>query len=52
MNNKYYTPTIEEFHIGFEYEELINFDMLSIRPDDHIDRVEWCKINLQDFQFM
>ena len=24
MNNKYYTPEIEEFHIGFEYEELIN----------------------------
>lgn len=20
MNNKYYTPSIEEFHIGFEYE--------------------------------
>ena len=20
MNNKYYTPTIEEFHVGFEYE--------------------------------
>lgn len=23
MDNKYYTPTIEEFHIGFKYEELI-----------------------------
>jgi hypothetical protein len=22
MENKYYTPTIEEFHIGFEYEHL------------------------------
>jgi hypothetical protein len=22
MENKYYTPTIEEFHVGFEYEEL------------------------------
>ena len=20
MNNKYYTPTLEEFHVGFEYE--------------------------------
>jgi len=20
MKNKYYTPTIEEFHVGFEYE--------------------------------
>lgn len=23
MENKYYTPTIEEFHVGFEYEYLI-----------------------------
>lgn len=23
MNNKYYTPTIEEFHVGFQYEEEI-----------------------------
>lgn len=52
MNNKYYTPTIEEFHIGFEYEELINFDMLSIRPNDHIDRVEWCKMDMKDIEFM
>jgi len=22
MENKYYTPTIEEFHVGFEYEAL------------------------------
>jgi hypothetical protein len=22
MENKYYTPTIEEFHVGFEYEVL------------------------------
>jgi hypothetical protein len=21
MENKYYTPTIEEFHVGFEYED-------------------------------
>lgn len=25
-NNKYYTPTIEEFHVGFEYEYLTNGD--------------------------
>lgn len=24
MENKYYTPDIEEFHIGFEYELLVN----------------------------
>ena len=22
MENKYYTPTIEDFHVGFEYEEI------------------------------
>lgn len=22
MENKYYSPTIEEFHVGFEYEAL------------------------------
>ena len=26
MENKYYTPTIEEFHVGFEYEELSGTD--------------------------
>lgn len=29
MENKYYTPEIEEFHVGFEYERLhmlINYD--------------------------
>ncbi len=25
-NNKYYTPTIEEFHVGFEYEHLTGFE--------------------------
>lgn len=23
MKNKYYTPTIEEFHVGFEYETVV-----------------------------
>lgn len=25
-NNLYYTPTIEEFHVGFEYEHLTGFE--------------------------
>ncbi len=25
-NNSYYTPTIEEFHVGFEYEEFGNMN--------------------------
>lgn len=27
MENKYYTPTTEEFHIGFEYEMFEDFDV-------------------------
>ena len=29
MENKYYTPTIEEFHVGFEYEVYEDYDVLS-----------------------
>lgn len=25
MDNKYYAPSIEEFHVGFEYEILVDF---------------------------
>lgn len=31
MNNKYYTPEVEEFHVGFEYEIFIP------------EKYEWCK---------
>ena len=40
MENKYYTPTIDEFHVGFEYEYLtikdiwINDIFGSVKPDD------------------
>lgn len=39
-DNKYYTPTIEEFHVGFEYEELwevigINEEWLKEIYDEH-----------------
>ena len=30
MNNKYYTPEIEEFHVGFEYEHLMYHKNLPI----------------------
>ena len=33
-DNKYYTPTIEEFHVGFEYEE------------NSITGISWVKRNL------
>jgi len=42
---KYYTPSIEEFHVGFEYEELIGVDneqedwsCKSFNPKNYIDR--------------
>ncbi len=39
MENKYYTPTIEEFHVGFEYEVLA-------LPGD-----EWVKVKLTKDNF-
>lgn len=29
MENKYYTPTIEEFHVGFEFEQKIGISVLT-----------------------
>jgi hypothetical protein len=40
MENKYYTPQIEEFHVGFEYEYLtvdgkwVKDIFMSIKPED------------------
>jgi hypothetical protein len=40
MENKYYTPLIEEFHVGFEYEYLtvdgkwVKDIFMSIKPED------------------
>ena len=33
MKNKYYTPSIEEFHVGFEYEEKNNKEYRKINYD-------------------
>ena len=45
MSEKYYTPAIEEFHVGFEYEELSGVDSemedwscKSFDPKEYIDR--------------
>lgn len=43
--DKYYTPSIEEFYVGFEYEELIGTESNGIQdwsekiydPEEHID---------------
>ena len=36
MDAKYYTPTIEEFHVGFEYEYFImdNWHPVAYHPND------------------
>ena len=40
MDNKYYIPTIEEFHVEFEYESLYN---------QHSDSNEqWTKVKVGD----
>ncbi len=33
MRNKYYTPDIEEFYVGFEYEELVSMKGGSAVPE-------------------
>jgi hypothetical protein len=45
MSNKYYTPTIEEFRVGFEYEQL------SINPQEDItvsNKVKYEKCKFPD----
>ena len=36
-DNKYYTPTIDEFHVGFEYEAFINNSWQSKVMNDYED---------------
>jgi hypothetical protein len=47
----YYTPEIEEFHVGFEYEVMIPEKSIWSKEvfflnDSHIDLVKW--VNIQD----
>ncbi len=42
MKDKYYTPTLDEFHVGFEFESnYVLFEELSMKND-------WTKIILSD----
>ena len=46
MENKYYTPSIEEFHVGFEFEKLIyTFEFIPdyLRGKSYYDLVELSK---------
>lgn len=47
MENKYYTPSIEEFHVGFEYEHChssISFVTLNFKTGEKENRTEPKKI--------
>jgi hypothetical protein len=35
MENKYYTPEIEEFHVGFEYEIIHNSEWIKTKVYEH-----------------
>lgn len=42
MDIKYYTPTLEEFHVGFRYEKL------SLSQEKPVAEVDWFKEVLED----
>lgn len=41
MENKYYTPTIEEFHVGFEYETKEGFMDGTVKSKDDFYNAKW-----------
>jgi len=43
MENKYYTPDITEFHIGFEYEYKEGFLAGVVKTQEDYDKSEWTK---------
>lgn len=44
MNDKkYYTPTIEEFHVGFEYEQLARI----MQPKTDVPNIRWTSFVFQ-----
>jgi len=54
---KYYTPTIEEFHVGFEYEVLagnewvntkIHVENINLNMDRVINHIETCRVKHLD----
>lgn len=46
MEKKYYTPTIEEFHIGFEYEEKEHY----YNPNTKENTFEWIKQTVETYE--
>ena len=43
MDDKYYTPEIEEFHVGFEYEQKPSFTDGTVKTQEDFDREKWKK---------
>jgi hypothetical protein len=41
MNNKYYTPEIEEFHVGLEYEVKERFLDGTVKTQEDFDNSKW-----------
>lgn len=41
MENKYYTPKIEEFHVGFEYQYAKNFMDGTVKTKEEFDNATW-----------
>lgn len=41
MENKYYTPTLEEFHVGFEYEQYVGTDWEKLIFDIDYEDEDW-----------
>lgn len=40
---KYYTPTIEEFYVGFEYEMKERFTDGTVKTQENFDNAKWVK---------
>lgn len=43
MQNLYYTPTIEEFHVGFHYEMKESFCDGTVKSQTDFDNAQWIK---------
>jgi hypothetical protein len=46
--NKYYTPQIEEFHVGFQYEYKSTFLDGTVKTQEQFDKANWIKDTIKD----
>lgn len=44
---KYYTPEISEFHVGFEYEEKERFGDGTVKTKEDFDNANWIKKSME-----